>query len=151
MVFSAANQSSESAEVSPYGIVNVNIGCTPLVQATKVPDEIMLSVQVSILNCTRTVLALLLSELSDEILGKADKLLSGFTQQPPQTNNPVSTFGYGQVIINVRSTPLFQNTFNPDEIVFAVTVTIINCNRTRLVDVLNGLDAQIMDKVEDVL
>lgn len=154
MVFSSANEQSEQVAVSPYGIINVDIRSTPLLQGTTVKDYILFTCDVQILNCTRTTLQSLLGNLQNEILTKVDILLAPLNGQVNDGNSgniPYSTLGFGVVNIKVQPTALVQGTSNPEEVVFRVEVQMVSCNRTRLANFLNGLNAEIMDKVNDVL
>lgn len=153
MVFS--NQSEiGNIQVSSYASTSIAITPQPLIQSTTVKNYISFSVQIKLYNCTRNVLQTMLNGLGSEILGKVDKILAPFNGQVGDGNNgnfETTTIGYGAVNVDVSSTPLLQGTSDPNKIVFAVEVDILNCNRPKLADVLSTLELEIINKVDDVL
>lgn len=125
-----------------------------MIQETTVREYILFNVEVKIYNCTRTVLQSLLSTLESEILNKVDTILNplnGQVDDGQSGNYSYPTVGLGVVNLKVQPTPLVSGTNNPDEIVFRVELQLVSCNRSRLVNILDGLNLQIMDKVNDVL
>lgn len=154
MVFSGNTSNESGTATSPYGIINVNINPKPLIQGTTVREYILFDVKVEIFNCIRAVLQELLNTLELEILNKVDTILTplnGQVDDGQSGNYFYPTVGLGVVNLKVQPTLLVSGTNNLDEIVFGVELQLVNCNRPRLVNILNGLNLQIMDKVNDVL
>ncbi|MEM9926763.1 MAG: hypothetical protein AAF915_23950 [Cyanobacteria bacterium P01_D01_bin.50] len=153
MVFST-NSQPETITASRYGIINVEISAQPLVQGTTVKEHVFFAVSVKIYNCTRSVLQSLLVDLRTEILHKIDKILiplTGTIGDEIAGNYAISTVGYGIINTSIRPTPLIQNTINPDEIVFATEIELLNCSRTKISDFLETIDTDVMQKVDDIL
>ncbi|NJO61343.1 MAG: hypothetical protein HC836_24740 [Richelia sp. RM2_1_2] len=153
MVFSAELSQPEVA-VSQYGTINVGLQAKPLIQGTTVKDYILFNIKVQIINCTRSTVQSLLNNLSNELMFKVDTLLAplnGQIDDSSTSNYSYSTVGLGVVTLKVQPRLLVQGTTNPDEIVFIIEVDLVNCNRSRLLNIFSTLASQIMDKVNDVL
>lgn len=154
MVFSAANDSNANVQASQYGVINIDIRSTPLIANTTVRDYILFDCVVTIYNCTKATLSPLLNSLQSEIITKVDRLLAplnGTVDDGNPGNYAASTIGLGTVNLKIQPTRLKGTSSSSDEVIFAVEIQLISCNRTRLVNILNGLNGEIMDKVNDIL
>lgn len=154
MVFSGGGSDTQSASTSQYGIINVDISSTPLVQGTTVKDHIVFNCNVQFYNCTKSTLSFLLNELQNEIITKVDYLLmtlNGQVNDGLPANIPISTTGLGTINLAIQPTKLIQGTSREDEIVFRVELLLNSYNRPQLVKVLNNLNNEILDKINDIL
>lgn len=148
MVFSAENNSSNNEIASSrYGSFITNIQLVPLVPDTDYRNEIAINVDIEIHNCTSNLLNLMLSNLRSELITKADSFLAPFGAYGPA--EPVQ--GYGSFSVSIIQIPLFANTTDPTEIAFNVRAIITNTIRSKLDAVLDGLQAEIVDKMNELI
>lgn len=155
MVFSGGNEEASSAIVSKHGSTSLSIKSTPIRQGTTAKDYVVFDVEVELNGVTKDVAEILLANLKSEINSKVNTLLIPFTgridDDHPPNRSGVSTLGIGSVTLTVLPNRTLANTFDPNKVIFKIKIYINSCTRWRLINILQSLDQEIMDKINDSL